>query len=658
MSRFFARFANLFRRRNAEREMAREIESHLALIREDFERAGLSPREAALAARRAYGGVEQSKELHRDARSFVWIEQFFKDIRYACRSLLRAPGFTLVAAIALALGLGANAAIFAVYDATMMKPLPLADPDRVVRLKRWFQRERGYDQLRFSYAEYQYLRDHASAFTGLVASYGDGEEGVATQASIDGSAPEPMSGRAVSANYFAALGETPSVGRFFRPEEDRAAGANPVIALTWRFWQRRFGGDRGVIGKSVKLNGLPYTVIGVAREKFTGTGLDPFEFDYWAPLSMVQQLDPASKNSSPSGRTYQVLGRLKNGVSLGQAQAEASLLLRQTLAGDHEPEKTTGLTLERTRYLDLSDPDDGAGFEAAAATMWIVVYLILGSACANVANMLLARGASRQREIGIRLAMGAGRGRIIRQLLLESVLLSVLGGVAAIPLSVIAGRSLWLSLNIVFQTAGLNLRQPDIRPDSHLLVYGMLLSIATGAVFGLAPALRLTRLDLNRAMKEEDSVFGARFRRSRLRSVLLASQAAVSLLLLLVSGAVMSKARDAAVSNLGFDPRNAYVLYVQNQEQGRFDLEALRGRLANLPEIAGTAIGDSPSGDDDATLPMNAGKWNNRAFASTVSDGYFDIMGMRIERLHAPGNRKPRRRYRNHRIHRAALLAK
>ena len=632
MRRVLARLANLFRRGPAEREMAREIASHLALIAEDFERAGMSPREAALAARRVYGGVEQSKELHRDARTFVSIEQLHRDVRYAWRNLWRAPGFTLVAVVALALGLGVNLTIFGVYDALVLKPLPIADPDRTVRLKRWFQHHQGDDQFRFAPAEYQYLRDHSPALAGIVASYGDfdtGVGGLTVLASFEGSAVrEQVLGRAVSANYFAALGETPRLGRFFRPEEDRVAGAGPVVVLTWRCWQRRFAGDPNVLGRTIPLNGLPYTVIGIAPENFTGTDFIPFEFDFWAPLSMIGQLDPALKSKA----SYQLLARLKNGVSRSQAQDETSLLLRRHLASAREPDPTTAVTLERTRYLDLGDTGDRALMQGSAAALWIVVCLVLGAACANVANMLLARGASRQREIGIRLAMGAGPARIIRQLLLESVLLSLLGAAAAVPLSVLAARSLWRSFDAIFRTIDLSMPEPDFRPDTHVLAYGLILAVATGVLFGLAPALRSTRLDFNRAMKEEVSVFGAQFRRSRLRAVLLASQAAVSLLLLLVSGAILSKLRDATVSNPGFDTRNTYVLAVEGEEQGHVDLWALRDRLAGLPEIAATAIGEAPSGDDDGTVPMRAGKWDRRTYASTVSDGYFETTGMRFER--------------------------
>jgi predicted permease len=629
MRRALARFANLFRRRSAEREMTREIDSHLALLQEDFERGGMPPREAAAAARRAYGGVEQSKELHRDARTFVWIEQIFKDMAYAARNLRRTPGFTLVAVIALALGLGVNATLFAVFDALVLKPLPVGNPDRVVRLIRWYRQQP--DDYRFSPAEYQYLRGHTGTLSGLVASWGDLDAppgGMTVMASLGASAAqERMTGRAVSANYFDVLGETPALGRFFRPEEDRAGAANAVVVLAWRFWQRRLGGNRDIVGQTIKLSGLPYTVIGIAPEAFTGTDFMPAEFDFWAPLSMIGQLDAALKGEA----RLTVLARLNVGISRTQAQAETTMLLRQFLATGRGPDGNAAVSLERTRYLDISDPDDVSGFEAAAAALWIVFSLVLGAACANVANMLLARGASRQREIGIRLAMGASRGRVVRQLLLESVLLSMLGGIAALPLSALAGKFLWMSVAAIPRTIHLNMVEPDFRPDATMLVYGLILSIAIGVLFGLAPALKFSRLELDRSMKE-DSAVGARFHRSRLRGLLLGSQAAVSLLLLLVSGGLLTRFQDARTSKLGFDVHNTYAVAAEDYEKLRADLWTLRDRVAGLPEIAGDAIGAAPSGKDDNKLPMKAGKWDGPAFATTVSDGYFETMRMRLER--------------------------
>ncbi len=398
MRRLFARFANLFRRRGAEREMSREIEAHLALLREDFERRGMSAEEAMLAARREYGGVELAKELHREARSFIWMEQLLKDVRYAWRNLLRSPGFTLAAAIALALGIGANAAIFGVYNSVALKQLPVADPGRVVRLKRWFQQKRDETQYSFADSEYRYVRDRNGIFSAVVASYGgvDADGGISTLASIGGSAEqEHLEGRAVSANYFAGLGVAAYLGRTFLPDEDRSPGANAVAVLTYRFWRRRLQGDTKVVGRSIALNGLPYTIIGVAPPKFTGTDLFPTEFAFWVPLSMIGQLDPprgANRAGAtlPGPREFQLLARLKNGVSRAKAQAETDLLIRQFLSGFHEAGRTTAVTLERTSYF--GNTDDMPVFRQFTFGLLAVASLVLLVACANVANMLLARG--------------------------------------------------------------------------------------------------------------------------------------------------------------------------------------------------------------------------------------------------------------------------
>lgn len=645
MRRFLARLASLFRGRSAEREMTREIESHLALLQEDFERRGLSPEEAALAARRAYGGVEQAKELHRDTRSFVWIEQLLKDVRYGWRSLLRNPGFTLVAAIALALGIGANTTIFGIYNAAALKQLPVADASRVVRVKRWFQHKRGDSQYTFAYSEYQYLRDHNSVFSGVVASYNGADgEGIPVLAWIAGAAAqEHLDGCTVSANYFAELGVKARIGRTFRPDEDRLPGANPVVVLNYRQWQRRFHGDTNVIGQTIKLNGLRYTIVGVTPQAFTGTDATGTEPGFWAPLSMIEQLEPASgagsrdggrdskhggAGSNPGPREFQLLARMKNGVARANAQAETDLLIRQYLSGYHESERTTAVTLQRTSYF--SDSDQFSVIQAPAAALSIVVTLVLVVACANVANMLLARGAARQREIGIRLALGASRSRVVRQLLTESILLALLGGAAGIPLSAWTGRLLWLALINIFQGFHFHLIELDVSPDAHTFLYGLAVSILAGVLFGLPPALRFTRPDLNSAIKEEGPVFGARLSRSRLRGLLLGMQVAVSVLLLMTSGVLMSNLVRSNVSDLGFEADNAYLVMTDGDSVGIN--KRLRERLAMLPEVSSTSIGDVPLLGNWFSCPMAAGKWNRQTLASHESDAYFETMGIRLLR--------------------------
>ncbi len=629
MRRFLARFANLFRDRRAEGELTREVEAHLALMQEDFERRGLPPEEAKLAALRAYGGVEQAKELHREARSFVWIEQLFKDLRYAWRNLMRSPGFTLVAVGALAMGIGVNATIFGIYNAVALKQLPVADPSSVMRIKRFFGESPYAYRYDFAYTEYQYLRDHTSVFSGLTAS----SSAIPALASTNGS-PEHLNGYAVSANYFADLGVSARIGRTFLPDEDRSPGANAVVVLTYRFWQQKYRGNVNAVGQMIKLNGAVYTIIGIAPQGFSGTDTTPTEFGFWAPLSMLDQLQPefgpASdstwreqwRDSSNSG--FQIMARLKDDVSREKAQAETNFLIHQYLAGYRESQPTTSITLQRTSYFGSAGD---FWLNMLAAAMLTVVSLVLVVACANVANMLLARGVARQREIGIRLALGASRGRVIRQLLAESILLSLLAGAAGILLSAVASRVLWTSLITVVPKFQQFLVELDFSPDAHVLMYGLILSVATGILFGLMPALQSTRTELYSATKLEGG-------RSRLRGLLLGTQITVSVLLLVVSGGLMSSVASsfAKASDLGFEAHDTYVLRASfgtdaakaNASRGR-----LRERLEALPEVSRVAVGWAPL-QGGFEFPVTAEKWSGQVVTTWASDAYFETVGTPI----------------------------
>jgi putative ABC transport system permease protein len=637
MRRGLSRFANLIRGEKADREMAREMEAHLALLQEDFERQGLTPEEARLAAKREYGGIEQAKELHRAERSFVGIEQFFKDVRYGWANLMRNPGFTLTAVIALALGIGVNATIFGIYNAVALKPLPIADPDRVVRIGRWFaEKTSGNVQYNFAYPEYQYLRDHSSAFSAMAAA-----SQITVQASI-ADAVEHLNGYVVSANYFADLGVKAHIGRTLLADEDLVPGANPVVVLDFRFWQRKYRGDPNVLGQPIKLNGSVYTIIGVAPREFTGTESFPLETAFWAPFSMIDQLAPSfGPASNPGWReqwrdsshpAVELLARLKPGVSRAQAQAETNLLIRRYLSGYKEANRTMAVTLQRTAYFGLTND---IRFHVAAAVLLLFVSLVLLVACANVANMLLARGVARQREIGIRLALGASRGRVIQQLLTEGMLLALLGGAAGVLLSLWAGRILWRSMNTIFDGFHVNLIELNLSPDIHVLTYGLAVCLLTGALFGLAPALLSTRMELNTSMKY-GSPSSTRAGWSKLRGLLLGAQVAVSVLLLVFGFAMAGTLPSAAKGDPGFDTHDTYALLFDG---GREKTEALRERLETMPELSGAAIGEfcgAPIGSVGLngmyTPPMAVGKLSVPTLATYASDGYLETLGIRILR--------------------------
>ncbi|HEY1758590.1 MAG TPA: ABC transporter permease [Bryobacteraceae bacterium] len=632
MRRFLLRLANLAGGGKAERELAREIEGHLTLLQENFERRGLPPEEARLAAKREYGGIEQAKELHRAERSFVWVEQFFKDVRYGWINLLRNPGFTLVAVTALALGIGVNATIFGIYNAVALKQLPVADPGRVVRLERWFERDwRGDIQYNFAYPEYQYLREHNSVFSGLTAASFE----VPVMASIGREeVAEHLAGHAVSANYFADLGVPTRIGRTFLPDEDRIPGANPVVVLSDEFWQRKFHGDPNILGQTIKLNGLAYTMIGVAPEKFTGTDVMPTRCDFWAPLSMIDQLDAAfgpmeEWRDATAHPQFEILARLKDGVAREKAQAETELLMRQYLSGYREINRTKSITLQRTAYFgNTEDPR----FQASVAGVLMVVSLVLLVACANVANMLLARGAMRQREISVRMALGASRARIIGQLLTESVLLALLGGAAGLLLSVWASKLLWTSVSGIFEGFQGLRTDLDVSADGHVFLYGFALALVTGVVFGLAPALQFTKPDLNTAIKQEGAAFGARLSRSKLRGLLLGAQVAVSVLLLMTGGELISRLVSSGTSDPGFQTRDTYFL-TTNGDPAKAQVTGrnLRERLEALPELSAVSMGTAPMMGTYSPW-MKAGKLDRQTLASYASDGYLDALGIALLR--------------------------
>ena len=637
MKRFLQRCYTFLRPERAEQELEREVASHLALLEEEFQRRGLPSQEAKQAARRAYGGVDLAKELHRDARSFVWLEQAAQDLRHAARSLSRAPGFALLAIGTLALGVGVNTTLFTAYNAVVLRPLPVADPDRVLRLERWFEHpNHGTIQYAFSYPEYVYCRDHNGVFASVVA--GSYDQGVVARIDAE---PEKIYGQLVSANYFEGLGVKAQLGRTFLPEEDRA-GASAVMVISHSFWQHRFHGDAGVLGRTLEIYGTTYTVVGVAGREFTSTSVDNPFAQFWVPLAMQAQLAPPRHwADDPADRQVQMVGRLKPGVPLRRGgKAEASGLIRQFASTYQERDRTTAVTLQHTSLLGNTED---IRFQAIVAAVMMLVGApscwwrapISATCCWRAPPC--ARGRS-----GSGSPSAPAAGRMIRHLLTESLLLSFCGGLAGLLLSAWSTRLLEVVFTQVLAgtpaaQAGFRL---DLSIDGRVFAYALGLSLVAGIVFGLAPALQFTRPDLTVALKEEGSSFGRRFTRSRLRSLLVGAQVAVSMFLLIATGLLVPgpdqepRARRSGASRT----RRLLLMQADFGVTRPEDAQAkLMSQLQSLPELTGVALGSypmmgtwtppiivKPSG---AQAPLRS-----RTLASSGSETYLETLGVPLLR--------------------------
>ncbi|MGA2117834.1 MAG: ABC transporter permease [Bryobacteraceae bacterium] len=528
MRRFFARFANLFRRRAAERELAREIASHLALIEEDFARRGMPPVEAKLAARRAYGGVEQAKELHRDARSFAWVEQRLQDLRYGARNLLRTPGFAAVAVVALALGIGANTAIFGVVNAVVLRPLAYRDADRLVTILHGGAAPVGP-------ANYIDWREQSRSFETMAAA----EYWSANLTS--GDPPERLIGLRLTQNLLPMLGVGPLLGRWFAAGEDQAGSDHEAI-LSYRLWQRRFGGDRGAVGKPVTLNAESYTVVGVMPAEFKFAPFWATRAELWTPLAFGDRIYRRGGNS------LRIFARLKPGVSVVQAQADMAAVtarLERQYPGTNRDVVVTPLK------------ENVVGKVKTPLLMLVgAVGFVLLIACANVAHMLLARTSDRQKEIALRTALGASRARVICQFLTENLLLAALGAAAGLALA------WWGTKALVALSPAYIPRVEMVGIDTRALLFLLAVTAFTAVVFGLAPAMHASVGNLSGALKEGGRGDSEGARRSRLRGVLVASEFALAFVLLIGAGLMVRSFFALSAVDPGFNPHNVLSMVV------------------------------------------------------------------------------------------------
>jgi predicted permease len=558
--------------------------------------AELSHREAMLAEWDRLDFRSKLDLLRRSTSAFwdaLWLQpkrledEMFQDLRYGARMLAQGRGFTVAAVLCLALGIGANTAIFSLASAVLWRPLPVERPDQLVEIIRGD----GMSGNTLSHPDYLAINERNDTLAGLAIS------SLIELSFSHGGQSQMITGELVSGNYFDLLGAQPMLGRAFLPEEDRSPGAYPVVVVGHDFWQSQFGGDPLLAGKTIRLNNQRYTVVGVAPSGFRGTNA-PFAPAVWLPVMMVEATMTVRQTPPPlndRGHEFATIGRLKPGVSLEQAQAQLETLNRQLeLANPLPAGRTRGGDADRSLKLVRSQglivPLRPMA-KTATALLSAVVGLVLLIACANVANLLLARAAARRKEIAVRLALGAGRMRLIRQLLTESFLLALLGAAAGLLIAFWINRALMALEPPV--PAAWNF-QIDLRLDAAALGFAALLTSVTALLFGLAPALQASKPDLVPALKDEAPApaMGRRYRRwLSLRNSLVVAQVAVSLVLLVGAGLFIRSLQHVQRLDLGFKTEDRLALSFNLAMQGydevktrEFVARAIE-RLAALPGV-------------------------------------------------------------------------
>ena len=472
-----------------------------------------------------------------------------REVRYAARALLQRPGFSLVAVLTLALGIGANTAIFSLVNTVLLRSMPIERPEDVFAMN---MRRKDDSMSAMSYPNYLDFRDRNEVLSGLLVY-----RFVPLSLSRSG-ANERIWGYEVSGNYFDVLGVKPIHGRTFLPEEDKTRLTHPVVVLSYDGWQRRFGGDPGVVGKDILLNNRQFRVIGITPESFKGTE-QIYEAELWVPALMLPWVEPGSNSLDRRGdNNFFGVARVKPGITASQAEASLNLLAEQ-LAKEY-PDSNEGQSI-RLGPPGFIIPELRGAVVSFTWVLMAAVALVLLVTCTNLAGLLLARATDRRREIAIRLAMGASRARLIRQLLTESLLLSLVGGAAGLFLAIWIVRAL-----LAFKPPIDFPLTIDLGLDWRVLLFSMGVSLVAGAIFGLAPALQSTRPNLLHALKDTSAQGGAG--RTRLRSVLVVAQIAISLVVLIAAGLVVRTLQQLQTMNPGFDPQNALTMSFDLSLQG------------------------------------------------------------------------------------------
>jgi predicted permease len=597
MHRFRTGASSLFRRSQVSGEMDEELRSHIQCRADDLERSGMARAEAERRARIEFGAYQRFREECHESLLGHLMATLLQDVRFGMRMLRKSPGFTCVAVLTLATGIGANAIVFSILNTLVLHPLNFAQSDKLYMIERGRDREPSN-----SYLDYVDLRDRNHAFSGLI-EYEMAPAGL----NISGS-PVPVWLYEASGNYFDVLNIQPYLGRFFHASDEHGADSAPYIVLSYGYWQSHFHGDHGVVGRVVQLNRYAYTILGVAPPQFRGTEVF-FAPDLWAPLVNEQQIEGGSDLVSRGARGGWLVGRLRTGVTPAQATADLNSIAA-SLAREH-PNEDEGISFALARPGLLGDML-GDPVHAFVAGLTLLAALILLAACANLGSLFAARAADRSREVALRLALGSSRRRILRQLLTEAVMVALAGGVFGMLGGVLLLR--WLSAWQPVPDFPINL---PVDPDWRTYVAAALLAIASGLLFGIVPVRQVLKADPFQGIKAGAMGLGGA-PRITLRDVLLAGQIAVCAVLVTSSLVAVRGMLRSLKSNFGFNPRGAMQVNTDLAMAGYSgdDAQAIQRRMldaaSNIPGV--TAAGFA------SRIPLNIGWSNSTIFADSTTD--------------------------------------
>jgi predicted permease len=584
-----------FRRNQWDAERAAELESHLQIETDRNIEGGMSPADARAAAYRKLGNPARIRETIYEMNSMSLLDAVWRDLRLSLRSLRKRPGFTMVVVLSLALGIGANAAIFSLVDAIVFRPLPVPNPGGLVTIDIAASRLTSFGAS--SYLDWVDLSTRSKSFQAL-STRQEMSAGMNPAGAVRDGKPQVVWGQLVSGNFFSMLGVQPTLGRTFLPEEDQTPGKYPVMVISYSLWKRTFAGDPGIIGKQVELSGRSFTIIGVTPKSFSGVGLW-FRPDVYLPMMMTPAVAPEGSDTL-THRSYRgctLLGRLKPGVTIAQAQAEMNVIMSELEREYPDSNKDTVAIIRNEMSRRLEN-----GNATFAGILMGLVALVLMMACVNVASLMMAKATSRIREISMQMALGASRAALVRQFLTESTVLAILGGGSGILIAAACIRGFAALLPFSVSPAG-----PDFHLDLRVLGCTALASMAAVFLFGVPPAVMAVKEA--RSAVNTRSELGGRSRSALIRRILIGGQVALSVVLLVASGLFLKAFSRAHNADLGFNPDHMLLVFVDPGLSGYKDERAthlneqILERVSTLPEVTSATLA--------ANVPfLSGGSWD------------------------------------------------